>query len=469
MKTTKAFDDRLFGVARLPAAMCTLACLATMAVAQDAGLLPNPGFDQGISGWVFRPGDNSQVSFVDGAGDRGNVIALCPNGKLLGFETERLQIGKELEPNQAYCVEAQLKNEGLQKGVFAFSMYCFDAQGKSLKQIAFYGLSTRSKPHDWKKRRGRFGPGTRNPLPEGTKSVCIRFSFYEASGDCQGRVLVDDVNLQAYEPPVYEGWPVEIVADVGDLQVRFESRSFWTLYRIDFKGDRICLDRFGSHYGSVASFPGVGFIGSGHTENENEEVVDLKLFVDGEPVERPETKLTCREIRLQKRSRIRDLILNTEITVKDNLIVEDVRLNAAKPTAVNLIYHFMHPWMFTATEYLAESLEGTRIEGSFTGDRQQKIDKATRWSAVYDPPTNKGALTYVLDAPADDDWRTRYWDVPGVYRKHYLATFLNKIVPIDTEYRYRIATVPFEATQDRWKDTAAQVADSCAAIGKQKE
>lgn len=469
MTMTKASHDWLSGVACLLAAASAFTSLASVAAAEDTGLLPNPSFEQGISGWVFRPGDDSQVSCVDGGDDRGNVIALQPNGKLLGFETERLHIGKELQPNQAYCVEVQLKSEGLQKGVFAFSMYCFDANGKSLKQIAFYGLSTRSKPHDWKKRRGQFGPGTRNPLPEGTASVCIRFSFYEANGDCQGKVLVDDVNLQAYEPPVYEGWPAEIVADVGDLQVRFESRSFWTLYRIDYKGDRICLDRFGSHYGSVASFPGVGFIGSGHTENEDEQIVDLKLIVDGEPVERPEAKLACREIRLQKRSRIRDLILGTEISVQDNRIVEDVRLRAVKPTAVNLIYHFMHPWTFTATEYLAESLDGTRVEGSFTGDRQQKIDRATRWSAIYDPPSAKGALTYVLDAPADDDWRTRYWDVPSVYRKHYLATFLNKTVPADMEYRYRIATVPFEATQDRWRDTASRLADSCAATGRQKD
>jgi len=438
--------------------------LATVALAQDTGLLPNPGFEQGIAGWVYRPGDESQVSCVDGGGDRGNVIALWPNGELLGIETKWLEIGKDLQPDQAYCVEAQLKNEGLQKGVFAFSMYCFDATGKPLKQIAFYGLNTRSKPHNWKRQRGAFGPGTRNPLPEETRSVCIRFSFYEANRDCQGKILVNDVILQTYEPPVYEGWPAEIIADVGDLQIRFESRSFWTLYRIDYKGDRICLDRFGSHYGSVASFPGVGFIGSGHTENENEEVVDLKLLVDGELVDRPAAKLTCQDIRLQKRSRIRNLLLTTEITAKDNRIIEDVKLSAAKPTAVNLIYHFMHPWTFTATEYLAESLDGTRVEGTFTGDKGQKIDKATRWSAIYDAPIEKCAVTYVLDALADDDWRTRYWDVPGVYRKHYLATFLNKTVPAGREFRYRVVTVPFESATQRWKGTAARVAVVCAAM-----
>lgn len=180
----------------------------------------------------------------------------------------------------------------------------------------------------------------------------------------------------------------------------------WTLYRIDYKGTRLCLDRFGSHYGSVANFPGVGFIGSGHTENENEQVLDLKVFVDGKPVPKPESPVRCRSIRLLKKSRIRTLVLTTEIEVRDGRILEDVRLRADKPTPVTLIYHFMHPWTPTATEYLAELSDGTRLEGVFNGDRKQKIDKPTRWSAVYDGPSGGKRRPrdwrWKLHAPAHD-------------------------------------------------------------------
>jgi hypothetical protein len=233
------------------------------------------------------------------------------------------------------------------------------------------------------------------------------------------------------------------------------------LYRIDYKGTRLCLDRWGSHYGSVARFPDVGFIGSGHTENEDEQVLDLKLFVDDRRVEKPEPVVRCDSIRLEKKSRIRDLVLDTLIDVRKNRILEDVRLKADRPTPVALIYHFMHPWTSTASEYCGELLDGTRVEGEFTGDKSQKIDKATRWSAIYDGPSGKGAVTCVLDAPTGDDWRTRYWDVPGVYRKHYLAAFLNKTVPADEEFHYRVVTVPFEATHETWKQEAARVADAC--------
>lgn len=441
-----------------------LLLFANLAGAEAAVALLNPGFEQGLEGWDFRPGSESQVTVVDEGGTRGKVLALHPEGKLLGLDSKPLAIGPAIQADEAYQVEAQLKNEGLQKGVFAFSMYCYDAQGKLLQQIVFQGLNPKTAAYDWRTVRGVFGPGTANPLPEGTANVRLRFSFYEATGDCQGKVLVDAVRLEPFVPPAHGDWPKEIVATVGDLGVRFESRSFWTLYRIDYRGTRLCLDRFGSHYGSVVHFPGVGFIGSGHTENEDEQILDLKLFVDGQPVERPAVTVECKDLRLTKRSRIRALVLDSDLQVGDNRIIEDVRLRADEATPVSLIYHFMHPWTNTATEYCAELLDGSRVEGLFDGDQKQKINQATRWSAIYDGPSGKGAVTYVLLVPEDGAWRTRYWDISDRYRKHYFATFLGQTVPAGKEFHYRVVTVPFEAPADRWKAEAARMAEACKAL-----
>jgi len=435
---------------------------AAGAAEKDAGLLPNPGFDKEMSGWVFRPGDPSLAAIVDAGGERGKVLELHPDGKILGVETEKLELGKALEADAAYEVTALLKNEEIKNGVFAFSMYCYDAAGKALRQIAFYGLNTKSAPHDWKRVRGEFGKGSANPLPEGTASICIRFSFYEKSGNCQAKVLVDDVILKKHQPAVKNDWPAEVVADVGDLQVRFESRSFWTLYRIDYQGTRLCHDRWGSHYGTVAFFPGVGFIGSGHTENENEEVLSRALEVDGKPVAQPETTYRCRKIVLRKESKVRTLHYKTTITVADNRIWEEVILKADEPTKVDLIYHFMHPWTHTATEYLAEMPDGTRVEGSFTDSKKLLLDKPAKWSAIYDAPSGKGAVTYVLEVPEAQPWSTLYWDQPERYRKHYLRTFVKSTVPANEELRYRIVTVPFAAAAEKWKEEAAKVAATCA-------
>ena len=187
MKITRTYRNTRIGVLCLPIALYLVTCLATVGSAASTGLLPNATFDHEIAGWKFRPGDNSQVSCVDVGSDRGNVIALTPDGRLLGFETERLEIGRELQPGQAYCIEALLKNEGLQKGVFAFSMYCFDADGKSLKQIVFCGLNTHSKPHDWKKQRGHFDPVHETRYPKGRRASASASHFTRRAATVKAR------------------------------------------------------------------------------------------------------------------------------------------------------------------------------------------------------------------------------------------------------------------------------------------
>lgn len=252
----------------------------------------------------------------------------------------------------------------------------------------------------------------------------------------------------------------QILADVGDLQVRFESRSFWTLYRIDYRGQRLCKDYFGSHYGTVVNFPGVGFIGSGHTENrETEQVLSLALEVNGRRVKQPQETYRCRRIRLIKQSQIRDLTLTTTITVRDNRIYEEVAMRALQPTKATVIYHFMHPWVDSMTEFLAVLVDGTKVAGAFDGDGKMKVDMPTRWSAVYEPTLGKGAVTYVLDVPEGKQWRTWYWDKPPSYRKHYLVTFQNDTVPAGEEFYYRIVTAPFTAELEEWKMKAQMVAD----------
>lgn len=278
------------------------------------------------------------------------------------------------------------------------------------------------------------------------------------STDCLSQSTFTYSLGQAYVP---ENWPKEILADVGDLQIRFESRSFWTLYRIDYQGKRLCKDYFGSHYGTVVSFPGVGFIGTGHTENANEEVLALALEVDDKPVEKPDGSYKCERICLKKQSKIRDLRFKHTITIADNRIVEDVVMTADQPTKVDRIYHFMHPWVETCTEFLAELPDGTKVEGTFVGDGKMKVDKPTKCSAIFDPTTSMGGVTCVLAVPEGRDWRTWYWDRPPSYRKHYMNTFQNDTVPAGEEFHYRIITAPFAAKQEEWKKEAEKVANRC--------
>jgi hypothetical protein len=427
-------------------------------MAAPTNLLPVQDFANGLAGWQLKPGPADFATVETDGEMAGRVVQLAPRNTNWGLNSAPLTVGKEIDLSHAYTAAATIRNAGISQGVFAFSVCAYDAAGKRLVQMAAHHLSAASTAHDWVTKSLEFGKGTARSLPAETHTVRLRFSFYDASGKPSGTVLVRDASVVEKDLGPFPDWPASILADVGDLQVRFESRSFWTLYRIDYEKVRLCLDRFGSHYGTVANFAGTGFIGSGHTENEDEKLLELALAVDGKPCPTPADHYACASVQLRKRSRLRDLLVDSLVTVADNRIVEDVRLRAEKPTKVNLIYHFMHPWTTQMSDYLAELPDGSQVSGTFVDDKKQKICKPLKWSAVYSRELAKGAVTVVWDVPQDLPWETRYWDMPERYRKHYFTTFMGAEVPTDREFHYRVVTIPFAAPADGWREKATAVA-----------
>jgi hypothetical protein len=429
--------------------------------AQESNLLPANDLPDGLQGWEFSPGPASYATVETDGGDGRRAVKLAPEGTNWGLDSAPLTIGKEILPDRAYEASAALRSAGIGHGLFAFSVCAYDAAGKRLVQLSAHRLSAKSEPHDWQVKTLSFGSGTPRPLPAATQTVRLRFSFYDPEGKPTGTVFMRDpavTELPAAEPGPSTGWPASVLADVGELQVRFESRSFWTLYRIDYRDTRLCVDHFGSHYGTVANFAGTGFIGSGHTENEDEKLLELAFAVDGKPCPKPAEQYKADRVELRKRSRLRDLHVDTLVAVADNRIVEDVRLRTEQPAKMNLIYHFMHPWTPQMSDYLAELADGTRLSGEFVGDEKQKICKPVNWSAVYSRELGMGAVTVVWDVPADLPWETRYWDMPPRYRKHYFTTFVNATPPKDQALRYRVATICFAASAEAWQEKAAALA-----------
>jgi len=424
----------------------------------DSGknILDNGDFSQGMKNWTYRPGDDSMTSLATDSGTEGEALVLQPDGKTLGVNSAPLVLGSDIAPDGCYDVQAAIKSEGLQEGIFAFSICCYDQTGKRIRQMSVYNLSSASKPHDWMIKKTQMGPGTANPLPPETHSVRIRFSFWEKTGKCRAKVWVDAVAVTRRKPGKFAHWPGSVLVTCGPLQTRFESRSFWTLYRLDYKGTRLGKDQFGSHYGTVANFKGLGFVGSGHTENaQTEQVKTLQLIVDGTPVEKPEKHYDCTQATLVKEATIRDIALHTRLDVHADRIVETVTMKSASDDILNLLYHFMHPWVTEMSHYLALTEDGQTVRGEFVGDKGMKISKPVQWSAVYSKSLKMGAVTVVLEKPEGIRWDTRYWDVPDRYRKHYFTTCFNRAVPQGRDLRYRVVVLPFEAPPEAWEDKAA--------------
>lgn len=252
-------------------------------------------------------------------------------------------------------------------------------------------------------------------------------------------------------------WPKEILADIGDLQIRLESRSFWTIYRVEYKSARLGLDIYGSHYGHVAKYPKTGFIGSGHTENEDEQIKSLKLYVNGRAVSKPSTDYKCSSIKLVKQSKIRNLLLDSEISVANGKIIEDVKITAEKPERLDFMYLFMHPWATSFSDFAVLD-KGHEMSGKFTDSKKFMVDKPVKCITLFNRKLNKGIITCITAVPDDIKWSNRYWDYPKRYRKHYFKAFINTTVKPGKTYHFRAVTIPFEATAETWLKTARELA-----------
>ena len=253
-------------------------------------------------------------------------------------------------------------------------------------------------------------------------------------------------------------WPKDILVNSGNLQVRFESRSFWSLYRIEYKGKRIGTDFFGRHYGSVGLFKGIGFIGSGHVENDKEQVKTISIKVNGEKIDIPHTVYEkCNSFELSKISMVRSIQLTTTINITSDKIVETVIVEAFKPEKLNLFYHFMYPWAVTTTDYMAELSDGKIIQNKFNGDKGFKIKKTVKWSAIFDDTMNTGAIIFISELPKGIRSFLKYWDRPYAYKKHYLQTMNGMKLKPGKKYRYQAIVVPFASTPDKWSEKVSEI------------
>ena len=80
-----------------------------------------------------------------------------------------------------------------------------------------------------------------------------------------------------------------ITVTCGDVTLLLRQATQWTAGRIDYRGHAMTTER--SAYGTVFSFPDVGFIGTAHLENEPEKLQSLAFFLDDKKVETPAAEM----------------------------------------------------------------------------------------------------------------------------------------------------------------------------------
>ena len=252
-----------------------------------------------------------------------------------------------------------------------------------------------------------------------------------------------------------------VEANVGDVMVVFESKRQWTPARIDFRKKPMTTER--SAYGTVFSFPGVGFIGTAHLENEPEQLQSTQWFMDTLAVDAANHMAATHKIRFLRKSKIRAFETTSEWLIQKDRLYETVEVHATSETPLKLVYHFMHAWRPTVSHFIAGTDgDGMELGGELRDSKdvarkfyiQQKVD----WMAVYEPKSQQFAVSRLLGVPKEGGARSLIWNVPGTYRKYYLMCFNNETVPAGWRGRYQMVTGFGQASSKDWKSKARKLA-----------
>jgi hypothetical protein len=194
----------------------------------------------------------------------------------------------------------------------------------------------------------------------------------------------------------------------------------WTILSIAYDGQTIAHDR--GFYGTVLIPQGGQFWGTGHTEGGREIVHSLDLTVDGrqQTVEAGATA-TGQKLTLRKDSTIWKFKCLAEVTVTEQHVYERTQLEATEDVDLKLLYFFMHCFVPTTTQWIAELPNGDFAAGTLAGDGGFEVNQDTRWVAQFEPAMKLGLLCYspkVIHGPGS---MSKIWDLERYHKFYYQA------------------------------------------------
>jgi hypothetical protein len=280
--------------------------------------------------------------------------------------------------------------------------------------------------------------------------------------------LVPATNSPAEEPnsrpPQAANWPQQVLVTVGDIRTRIDGPKLWTLSGIDFQNAVMATED--SAYGSVLTIRNVGLLGTAHFLDvpgqpgkvEKEQVDHLRFLVDGQPVSKftPRMTLTGQTFRMERKSRIRTVELESSVSIADGVLIETASFHATGPTDLRVAYPWMYALTHESTVYVCGDKTGIRQRGTFQTEGKtatQVIDKSN-WIAVFNPSTGKGCVCCSLKHPPSTESSFLLVDAPGIYHKVAAYTLVDTVLPTGFQGTFQSALGFFTATQSNWETLA---------------
>lgn len=270
---------------------------------------------------------------------------------------------------------------------------------------------------------------------------------------------------RADSPPTSVVRPETVKIAVGDVVTRVEAAKMWTMSGFEYRGTVMAVED--SAYGSVITLTGYGHLGTAHFldvpgkpgDIEKEQVHEWTLFIDGNPVKQfqPQTELRGDAFRMERKSNIRALRVESTVDIRDNIVVETARYSTDEPIQLDMTYPLMYAWSPANTDFAFGDDRDIIKTGQFLGDDQKPgegLEKTARWMAVFDRKSGKGSVLYLLEHPKTADGWFQFTDAPGIYRKLRIMSFVKQTVPAGFDGLYRSVVGFFEAELSDWQRAA---------------
>jgi hypothetical protein len=202
--------------------------------------------------------------------------------------------------------------------------------------------------------------------------------------------------------------------------VPFCAQQAWTVQKIQYDGRTVAHEH--GFYGTVLIPKGGNFWGTGHTDGGREIVNALTLLVDGnkQPVEVGKTVIGHKLV-LRKDSIIWKFKCLAEVTVSDDRIIARTQLEAAEDVDLKLLYYFMHCFVATTTNWMAELPNGDFAADTFRSAGGFAVNKDTRWVAQFEPTMKLGILCYSPKVIGGPGSMSKVWDLNGYHKLYHQA------------------------------------------------
>jgi hypothetical protein len=273
-------------------------------------------------------------------------------------------------------------------------------------------------------------------------------------------------------------WPKQVDVTVGEIHTRIDGPKLWTLSGIDFQKTMMATQE--SAYGLVLTIRNVGHLGTAHFldvpgkpgQIEKENVTRLEFFVDGKPVTEfsPTTTLSGRSFRMERRSRMRTVELESTATIRDGVLSERMRLRGKGPLDLQSSYPFMYAWTHETTAAVFGNDEGIQKRVAFQKDAKysNEVVKNATWVALFHEAAGKGVVCRYLKRPSDVESSLLLVDAPGVYHKITGYSLADKVLQDGFDATWQSAIGFFTATEKDWEDRAVRRAGELKEIAPER-